>query len=260
MNHLRKFELETDYLNAKDSFVYPNVSYIVEKDILHYMKNSKYDFVDLGLPSGLKWAAWNVGATKPEDSGLYFAWGEDKGYVVTRGGEIDAINGQYNAIIKNADGSGTTKTFASGYTDYKHYDVSTSAFTKYNSTSGLTKILANEDDGCYLAEKEMRMPTKEECEELIAYTKHNRTEKYNGSEVNGMTFTSTTNGNSIFVPAVGFVYSGVLSDFGRYGYFWSSSLSSSFVGGAFSLFFNSESLVVGEDYRFLGIPLRAVRP
>ena len=53
MNHLRKFELETDYLQAKDSFVYPNVSYIVEKDILHYMKNSKYEFVDLGLPSGL---------------------------------------------------------------------------------------------------------------------------------------------------------------------------------------------------------------
>ena len=105
MNHLRKFELETDYLNAKDSFVYPNVSYIVEKDILHYMKNSKYDFVDLGLPSGLKWAAWNVGATQPEESGLYFAWGEDKGYVVTRGEEIDAINGQYNAIIKNAAGS-----------------------------------------------------------------------------------------------------------------------------------------------------------
>ena len=52
MNHLRKFELETDYLQAKDSFVYPNVSYIVEKDILHYMKNSKYDFVDLGLIYG----------------------------------------------------------------------------------------------------------------------------------------------------------------------------------------------------------------
>ena len=260
MNHLRKFELETDYLNAKDSFVYPNVSYIVEKDILHYMKNSKYDFVDLGLPSGLKWAAWNVGATQPEESGLYFAWGEDKGYVVTRGGEIDAINGQYNAIIKNADGSGTTKTFASGYTDYKHYDVSTSAFTKYNSTSGLTKILANEDDGCYLAEKEMRMPTKEECEELIAKTTSTWTTNYNGSEVNGMTFTSKTNGNSIFVPAVGAVVSGVLSGFGLSGNFWSCSLSSSSVEEAFFLGFGSGGLVVGNAIRFYGIPLRAVRP
>ena len=32
--------------------------------------------VDLGLPSGTNWAAYNVGATKPEAYGSYFAWGE----------------------------------------------------------------------------------------------------------------------------------------------------------------------------------------
>lgn len=32
--------------------------------------------VDLGLPSGIKWANMNVGATKPEEYGAYFAWGE----------------------------------------------------------------------------------------------------------------------------------------------------------------------------------------
>ena len=32
--------------------------------------------VDLGLPSGTKWADHNVGATNPEDYGDYFAWGE----------------------------------------------------------------------------------------------------------------------------------------------------------------------------------------
>lgn len=255
MNHLRKFELENDYLQAKDSFVYPNVSYIVEKDILHYMK--KYEFVDLGLPSGLKWAAWNVGAKKPEDSGLYFAWGEDKGYVVTAGTEIDASQGEYNAIIKNADGSETTKTFASGYTDYKHYDVSTSAFTKYNITGD---TLTNEDDGCYLTENAMRMPTQAECDELIANTEHKFIEDYNGSGVNGMTFTSNTNGNSIFVPAVGAVNGGVLDNFGLGGNFWSSSLSSSSVGGAFYLGFYSGDLGVGYGYRFGGTPLRAVRP
>ena len=244
MNHLRKFELENDYLQAKDSFVYPNVSYIVEKDILHYMK--KYEFVDLGLPSGLQWAAWNVGAKKPEDSGLYFAWGEDKGYVVTREG-----------VITNTDGSQTGKTFASDYSDYKHYNVPTSAFTKYNSTSGLT--LANEDDGCYLAEKSMRMPTKEECEELIANTNHDWTTNYNGRGVNGMTFTSKTNGNSIFVPAVGAVSSGVLLGFGLGGNFWSCSLSSSSVEEAFNLNFDSDVLGVGNDGRFVGFSLRAVR-
>ena len=32
--------------------------------------------VDLGLPSGLKWRSMNVGASKPEDYGNYYAWGE----------------------------------------------------------------------------------------------------------------------------------------------------------------------------------------
>lgn len=39
-----------------------------------------YEWVDLGLPSGLKWASTNVGASKPEEIGLYFAWGETEGY------------------------------------------------------------------------------------------------------------------------------------------------------------------------------------
>ena len=37
---------------------------------------SPYVAVDLGLPSGLKWASCNVGATVPEEYGGYFAWGE----------------------------------------------------------------------------------------------------------------------------------------------------------------------------------------
>lgn len=32
--------------------------------------------IDLGLPSGIKWACCNIGATKPEDIGSLFAWGE----------------------------------------------------------------------------------------------------------------------------------------------------------------------------------------
>lgn len=35
-----------------------------------------YEYVDLGLPSGNKWATKNVGAATPEDAGYYFAWGE----------------------------------------------------------------------------------------------------------------------------------------------------------------------------------------
>jgi len=35
-----------------------------------------HEYVDLGLPSGLKWATMNVGAETPEDYGSYFSWGE----------------------------------------------------------------------------------------------------------------------------------------------------------------------------------------
>ena len=35
-----------------------------------------YEYVDLGLPSGLKWATCNVGASSPEMPGGYYAWGE----------------------------------------------------------------------------------------------------------------------------------------------------------------------------------------
>ena len=35
-------------------------------------------YVDLGLPSGTLWATCNIGASKPEEFGLYFAWGETK--------------------------------------------------------------------------------------------------------------------------------------------------------------------------------------
>ena len=35
-----------------------------------------HEWVDLGLPSGLKWATCNVGASNPGDYGNYYAWGE----------------------------------------------------------------------------------------------------------------------------------------------------------------------------------------
>lgn len=38
------------------------------------------DYIDLGLPSGTLWATMNIGASSPEDYGLYFAWGETEGY------------------------------------------------------------------------------------------------------------------------------------------------------------------------------------
>lgn len=38
--------------------------------------NNGHECVDLGLPSGIKWATCNVGASSPSDFGEYYAWGE----------------------------------------------------------------------------------------------------------------------------------------------------------------------------------------
>ena len=38
--------------------------------------DTPYEYVDLGLPSGLLWATCNIGANSPENYGNYFAWGE----------------------------------------------------------------------------------------------------------------------------------------------------------------------------------------
>ena len=43
-----------------------------------YAKYKGHEWVDLGLPSGIKWATCNVGASRPEDYGCYFAWGETR--------------------------------------------------------------------------------------------------------------------------------------------------------------------------------------
>lgn len=73
-----------------------------------------HEYIDLGLPSGLKWATCNVGATSPEDYGDYYAWGDIKiksSYTennsVAYGKNIDDIGGdsQYDAARVNWEGS-----------------------------------------------------------------------------------------------------------------------------------------------------------
>ena len=73
-----------------------------------------HDWVDLGLPSGLKWATCNVGANFPEEYGDYFAWGETTTKTeyteensLTSGKQINDISGnpQYDAAAANWGGS-----------------------------------------------------------------------------------------------------------------------------------------------------------
>lgn len=80
-------------------------------------------FVDLGLPSGTKWATTNLGALTPEQAGYYYQWGDVAGWTAAQ--------------------VGVDKQFADDYSDYKYY--SNGAFTKYNEADGKT-ILDESDD------------------------------------------------------------------------------------------------------------------
>ena len=106
--------------------------------------------VDLGLPSGVKWADRNIGATSPEDVGLYFAWGETEGYV-------DAAD--RNAKLTAETGTTYTGGFNAG------------SYGRTGGASGISGDLTSANDAATVnLGGSWRMPTKEEFEELINNT------------------------------------------------------------------------------------------
>ena len=234
MKNIKLYELEETYRNEESSLEYPTVSYTKDTDKVWYMEPSLYEWVDLGLPSGLKWAAWNVGATKPEEFGLYFAWGETQGY------------------------TGITDERKFKWADYTLCDGTSSNMLKYNATDGLTTLEAS-DDAAYATDNTCRMPTSGECAELTANTTSEWVEDYNGTGVAGCIFTSNVNGNSIFVPAAGLCFDGSVDGVGQGGILWSSSLSSSVVRSAYYLRFVSGRVDVDYGSRCRGLPVRAVK-
>lgn len=64
---------------------------------------SKHEYVDLGLPSGTKWATCNIGASSPEDAGSYFAWGE----ITTKYSYKEATHNLYGKEMADISGNST---------------------------------------------------------------------------------------------------------------------------------------------------------
>ena len=58
--------------------------------------------VDLGLPSGIKWAGYNVGASSPSGAGSYYSWGE-----LTTKNDYIAESYQYNGVDLGSSICGT---------------------------------------------------------------------------------------------------------------------------------------------------------
>ena len=147
-----------------------------------------HEWVDLGLPSGLKWATCNVGANSPEDYGDYFAWGETN------------TKAEYTKENSLTYGLTMTQLRAQGYVD-----------GSFNLTPQHDAATANWGGS-------WRMPTEDELWELVDHCEWEWTQVngVNGSKVVG------PNGSCIFLPAAGIRYGSSLRLDGSDGLYWSS--------------------------------------
>ena len=191
-----------------------------------------HEYVDLGL--SVKWATCNVGASKPEEYGDYFAWGETQ-----------PKNTYDWSTYKWCNGS---------------YDTQTKYCTKnsYGTVDNKTQLELSDDAARANWGGSWRMPTHEEQEELRTQCTWTWTTQ-NG--VYGYKVTSKKSGytnNSIFLPAAGCRYVSSLYIAGSDGSYWSSSLSTDFPGHAYYLYFNSARVDWNGYYRCVGFTVRPV--
>ena len=186
------------------------------------------EYVDLGLPSGTLWATFNVGASRPEDYGDYFAWGETQ---------------------PKDDYSWST------YFDTKDNG---STFEKYKN-GGLTELLPTDDAATANWGRDWQMPSLEQLEELIN-SDYTTTERTTLNGIEGRKITSNSNGKSIFLPAASYRNrTNLPTDLASNGGYWSRSLHPKYDIFVFYLEFYKDNIVVSANRRNVGYSVRPVR-
>ena len=221
-----------------------------------------HEYVDLGLPSGLKWATCNVGATKPEEYGDYFAWGDTVPYYSSQ----DPLTWKEG---KSAGYVWSTYTWCKGSfnTLTKYCCKSTRGYNGYTDSD--TTLVAEDDAASYNWGGSWRMPTKGDIDELLA-TKDNTTDytwtwcdgnntKYAGTDVRGWQIVRNSTGATLFLPAAGCRIGTGLYNVGSDGHYWSSSLYTDGPDGAWLVYFSS-NYVGAHNSRFYGFSVRPVLP
>jgi len=186
--------------------------------------SDSFDYVDLGLPSGLKWATCNIGASSPEEYGDDYAWGETE-----------------------------TKSYDS-FSNWNYKWYSSGTLTKYNNIDKKTVLEETDDVAHVKLGGTWRIPTDAEWTEL-------RTQcSWTWTRLNGRSGRLVTgkNGNSIFLPAAG--ASGNIPRYyaGTYGNYWSSSLNTGDIYEAWYVTFDSDKVYRDSYTRYVGISVRAV--
>ena len=205
--------------------------------------------IDLGLPSGLEWASFNLGASKPEEYGDYYAWGETEPYYSSQDPLIWKVGkGKGYAWASYKWCYGTSDTLI------KYCNDSSYGFEGFTDTK---TVLDPEDDAAHVnLGDSWRMPTEAEWTELQENCTWTWTTQ-NG--VDGRLITGP-NGNSIFLPATGWREAVYLSYKGALGTYWSSSLytDGSSSSGAWYIFLAPANFFIGTFMRTNGCSIRPV--
>ena len=175
--------------------------------------------IDLGLPSGTKWASWNVGASRPEEYGGYYAWGETEEKDVY---SDDTYKYYDNGFVHIGDDIAGTD-----------YDV---AHVKWGGS--------------------WRMPSVDQIKELLDNCTQTWTQQ---NDVNGIVVTGL-NGNTIFLPTVGYLWNDDLKGEGEFGFYWTSSLGPDLEDDAYFLRFYTGYWGLGYSNRYDGKTVRPVCP
>ena len=178
--------------------------------------------IDLGLPSGTKWANMNVGATKPEDLGNHYAWGETIEKDEFGWKTYDYCNGDKNSC----------------------YDI------------GKTICATKKDVAFFKSNGLWKMPTLQQYKELCENCTYQWTSLHG---VYGGMFTSKKNGNFVFFPAAGFGVNHGTNDIGVKGFYWSGSRHPDETNKAYHLGFRNGRVGWGDcNYRLFGNSVRPV--
>ena len=191
-----------------------------------------YEYVDLGL--SVKWATCNVGASKPEEYGDYFAWGETQPKSIYDLSTYKYCNGSYWTLTKYCTDS------------------------YYGTVDNKTQLELSDDAARANWGGSWRMPTDAELTELREQCTWTGTTQ-NG--VYGYKVTSKKSGytnKSIFLPAAGYRRVSLLEFAGSYGSYWSSSLDSDSPYNAWDVYFHSDNVGRYDNNRYYGFSVRPV--
>lgn len=218
---------------SKGFYIIENAPSSADSDAASKEKNNAsaslngVEYVDLGLPSGLKWAKMNLGATKPEEYGWYIAWGELR---------PKADYSKSSSLTHDKDDS---KLKSEGIIDDKR------------------NLTAAHDVASKVCGGKWRMPTKADFKELMTYCTWEWT-TLNGVKGYKVKSTMPGNDNWIFLPAAG-DRDGTSNNFVGFKAFYWSYNGTEYWGYSHLLYFDSNEKCMDEwGTRYIGHSIRPV--